>query len=81
MPRSVKQLRQFSVHARHLDARRDRVIEEVSFEAAAIAYVEDFALPTDDIDHQLSVIVRDLVHGDEHCFMIDLDTGAAKPCG
>jgi hypothetical protein len=80
MVRSAKKLRQFSVHARHLDDRRDRVIEESSSEAAAIAYVEDFTFPTDDIKHQLSVIVRDLVRGDEHCFTINLETGEATSC-
>ena len=31
----------FSVHARHVDSHHARVLEEASFEAAAVAYVED----------------------------------------
>ena len=72
--------RSFSVHAKHLDERRGRVVEEASSEAAAIAFVEEFSLPTEDIDHLLTVIVRDMEGGDEHCFTIDLDTGVARPC-
>ena len=34
-------VRQFAVHARHVDAHHARVVEEASFEAAAVAYVED----------------------------------------
>jgi hypothetical protein len=71
--------RQFSVHARHVDAHHARTLEERSFEAAAVAYVEDLH----DIggEHEISVIVRDLDSGHEHCFRIDLDSGDAAPCG
>jgi hypothetical protein len=71
--------RRFRVHARHDDAHLARVVEEVSFEAAAVAYVEDFSPSvTDEAD--ISVIVRDIDNGHEHCFRIDLDTGDAAPC-
>lgn len=72
--------RSFRVHARHVDAHDARVVEEASFEAAAVAYVEDFhPLVTDSPD--ISVIVRDVVSGHEHCFRIDLETGDTAPCG
>ena len=71
--------RRFSVHARHVDAHHARTLEERSFEAAAVAYVEDFhALGG---AHEISVIVRELDSGHEHCFRIDLDSGEAAPCG
>ncbi len=71
--------REFAVHARHVDAHHARTLEERSFEAAAVAYVEDLH----DIgnEHEISVIVRDLDSGHEHCFMIDLDSGETQPCG
>ncbi len=71
--------RQFAVHARHVDAHHARTHEERSFEAAAVAYVEDLH----DIgnEHEISVIVRDLDSGHEHCFQIDLETGEAAACG
>jgi hypothetical protein len=31
--------------------------------------------------HELSVVVRELVTGHEHCFKIDLDSGETAPCG
>lgn len=71
--------RQFSVHARSVDHHHARLIEEASFEAAAVAYVEDFHPPVGD-DDEISVIVRDLGSGHEHCFMIDLKSGDASPC-
>ena len=80
MPHIADTPRRFSVHARHIDAHHARVLEETSFEAAAVAYVEDFGPPASD-DHAISVIVRDVGSGHEHCFRIDLDTGDAAPCG
>ena len=80
MTQVVEGTRRFSVHARHVDAHHARVLEERSFEAAAVAYVEDFSPPVSD-DHEISVIVRDLGSGHQHCFRIDLDTGDAAPCG
>ncbi|MGC1302262.1 MAG: DUF5961 family protein [Caulobacteraceae bacterium] len=71
--------RRFSVHASHL-AGHARVVAEPSFEAAAVAYVEDFP-HTGDSETRISVIVRDLDSGRQHCFLIDLDTGETAPCG
>ncbi len=78
MPQALE-FRRFRVHARHVDAHHARVLEESSFEAAAIAYVEHLH-PLDD-EHQISVIVRELDSGHEHCFRIDLESGGAAPCG
>ncbi len=72
--------RQFSVHASHVDAHHARTLREASFEAAAVAYVEDFHPPMID-SHEISVIVRDIATGHQHCFQIDLESGAAAPCG
>jgi hypothetical protein len=74
------QSRQFRVHARHVDAHHARVVEEASFEAAAVAYVEDFHPPMTE-EHEISVIVRELGTGHEHCFRIDLESGETAPCG
>jgi hypothetical protein len=75
-----QETRSFSVHARHIDAHHARTVEESSFEAAAVAYVEDFHPPVTD-EPDISVIVRDVASGHEHCFRIDLETGDAAPCG
>ncbi len=72
--------RSFSVYARHIEAHHARMVEESSFEAAAVAYVEDFHPMVIDVP-DISVIVRDVASGHEHCFRIDLDTGDVARCG
>jgi hypothetical protein len=74
--------RRFRVHARHIDGHHARLLDESSFEAAAVAYLEAFhdEAPVGD-DHEISVIVHDMGTGQEHCFRVDLDTGDASPCG
>ncbi len=71
--------RTFRVHARHLDAHHASTLREPSFEAAAVAYVEDLhELPAD--GQVVSVIVRDIESGHEHCFRIDLENGETSAC-
>ncbi len=71
--------RKFRVHARHLDSHQARLLEEVSFEAAAVAYLEDLHPPTTE-DQEISVIVREVQTGHEHCFRIDVGSGETAPC-
>ena len=80
MTQPTEEIRGFSVHARHVDAHHARVLEETSFEAAAVAYAEDFGLPLGD-EHEISVIVRDLDNGHQHAFRINLDNGDAVASG
>ncbi len=69
----------FHVRARHLDVHHARILLEPSFEAAAVAYVEDLHdLPGP--EEALSVIVLDVATGHEHCFTIDLESGLTTPC-
>jgi hypothetical protein len=71
--------REFAVRARHDVLRHRRRVLERSFEAAAIAYVEDLPHVGAD-DSRIGVIVLDLESGAERCFHIDLDTGVADAC-
>jgi hypothetical protein len=80
MTKSAVEPRLFTVHARHVDRHHARRVEETSFEAAAVAYVEDFYPPVAN-GHEISVIVLELATGQEHCFRIDLDSGETEPCG
>jgi len=80
MASAAAPIHRFSVHARHLGAHHARLLDEVSFEAAAVAYVEDLH-GTAEEGQAISVIVRELDTGHEHCFRIDLDSGDAAPCG
>ena len=81
MPQTAaRATRQFSVHARHVDHHHARLVDGKSFEAAAVAYVEDFSPPLTE-GHEISVIVREVTTGHQHCFRIDLETGDTSPCG
>jgi hypothetical protein len=71
--------RQFRVHARHIDGHHARTLSERSFEAAAIAYLEDLHPPSDEAE--VSVVVHEVETGHEHCFRIDLETGDTAACG
>ena len=72
--------RSFSVHARHVDAHHARVVQEASFEAASVAYAEDLHAAADGGD-EVSLVVRDLETGHEHCFRVDLTSGETAACG
>jgi len=69
--------RGFSVHGRHEDHHHSKVVMERSFEAAAVAYLEgaDFA-----DESEVSVIVRDLESGQEHCFLVYVGSGEVMSC-
>ncbi|HEY5288548.1 MAG TPA: DUF5961 family protein [Caulobacteraceae bacterium] len=77
MPKAAIAARAFHVRARHIDAHHGHIVSEASFEAAAIAYVERYP---HDLEGELRVIVRDAASGQEHCFIIDMDTGETGPC-
>ncbi|MCF8505885.1 MAG: DUF5961 family protein [Caulobacter sp.] len=78
MSQATGETRQFNVHARHLDNRHARTLEEASFEAAAVAYAEDFHPPED--GDEITLIVREVGTGREHCFRIDLGSGETASC-
>ncbi len=79
MPRSVAD-QHFSVRGRHQDSHHARRVSERSFEAAAVAFVEDFPALVG-ADSEVRVIVRALDSGHERCFRVDMETGDAAPCG
>ena len=73
----------FTARALHLHGHHARLIDETSPEAAALAYVEDFAhdAPEDDAGGGgLAILVRDEDNGREQCFRVDLATGETEPC-
>jgi hypothetical protein len=78
MPAPQTDQRKFCVHAADL-GHSSRIVEEASFEAAAVAYAEDYPLIVGE-DDDLRVIVQDMDSGQEHCFRINLDTGSTAPC-
>jgi len=72
-------IRRFRVHAGHIDRHHGIFVEEASFEAAAVAYVENHAFEANG-DDELRVIVHDTGSGHEHCFRINLETGETSSC-
>ena len=81
MDHAAESTRPFRVHARHVDAHHARMVHEVSFEAAAIAYVQDFDLPAPSSGtSEISVIVSEMETGHQHCFTLDLASGEASSC-
>ena len=76
----LSDLRPFSVHARHIDHHHARVLHEASFEAAAVAYIEEFHLPAT-LDGSVQVIVREVGTSHQQCFVIDPETGESTACG
>jgi len=68
----------FRVHARHVDAHHARTLQAPTFEAAAVAYIEDLhELPGD--AEEINVVVRDLETGHEHSFRVYLESGKILP--
>jgi hypothetical protein len=80
MNNAISATRSFHVHACHLERHKARVISEPTFEAAAIAYIEDLPAMLGE-ELEVSVVVHDIESGHEHCFRVDLSTGDTKPCG
>ncbi len=80
MTTAATRIRQFRVHAGPSGHHPAQIIEEASFEAAAVAYAEDFDPPIDG-EPEVRVIVRELATGHEHCFLIDLVSGETAACG
>ena len=75
----MQDTRTYRVHARGADHNHGHAVDAVSFEDAAVAFVELWHPPLD-ADNEVSVIVREADSGVEHCFRIDLDSGEAAPC-
>jgi hypothetical protein len=71
--------REYCVHLAEGDHQAVRRLSERSFEAAALAYVEDLHLA--DRGAEISLVVQDMESGHEHCFRVDLDSGETSACG
>ena len=72
--------RHFRVHARHAGPHHGRTLEEASFEAAAVSYVEHLHILPEDGD-AISVVVREVETGHEHSFTVSLEGANASAAG
>jgi hypothetical protein len=70
--------RRYSVHGAEEAPSRAHLVEGVSFEDAALHFVED-RYPQGDGD-EVALLVEDCETGERQCFRIDLETGEAGPC-
>jgi hypothetical protein len=73
----MAEVRVFNVRVRARAGHGGRVVSEASHEAAAIAFVEDWAADAAD---QVAVVVRDEETGTERCSRIDLGAADVEPC-
>ncbi|WP_300573412.1 DUF5961 family protein [Phenylobacterium sp.] len=82
MPNS-KLDREYCVHLAEGHPESARRLTERSFEAAALAYVEDLHVADSGADGgaEIRLVVQDMESGHEHCFRVDLDRGETSPCG
>ncbi|MGA0606693.1 DUF5961 family protein [Phenylobacterium sp. VNQ135] len=71
--------RRFSVHPRADAPNHGHIVEGVSFEDAALHFLED-AHPEPDADDEVQLLVEDCETGERQCFRIDLETGETAPC-
>ena len=71
--------RRFSVHGVDEAPSRGHMVEGVSFEDAALHYVED-CHPAADAEDEVALFVEDCETGERQCFRIDLETGETAPC-
>lgn len=71
--------RRFAVHGVDEAPSRAHLVEGLSFEDAALHFVED-RHPAPDAADEVSLLVEDCETGERQCFRIDLATGEAAPC-
>jgi hypothetical protein len=71
--------RRFTVHGSEHAPSHGHPVEGVSFEDAALHYIED-CHPEADVDHEVELFVEDCETGERQCFRIDLETGETAPC-
>lgn len=78
MPDDAASTRLFAAEALD-DPRRRHRLEAAGFEDAAVAFVELYHPPAD-ASGEVSVLVRDLETGVQHCFQVDTGDGDVAPC-
>ncbi len=70
--------RRFSVHGVDDAPSRAFLIDGLSFEDAALHYLQDRHV--DAAGDEVSLLVEDCATGERQCFRVDLATGETAPC-
>jgi hypothetical protein len=71
--------RRFSVHGADEAPSRSHLIEGVSFEDAALHFIEEFH-PAADAEDEVTLFIEDCDSGERQCFRIDMTSGETAPC-
>lgn len=71
--------RRFSVHSADEAPSRSHAVDGVSFEDAALAFIEGFH-PAADADDEVRLFIEDCESGERQCFRIDMTSGETAPC-
>jgi hypothetical protein len=74
-----EQPRTFAVRPTHDGGHQVHSIAGLTFQEAALTFVEHWSPPVD-ADHEVSVMVVDRESGEQQCFRFNLETGEAGPC-
>lgn len=72
--------RRFTVHEASEDRARGRTVEAVSFEDAALAFLEHWHPAAMPDREDVTLIVTECDTGREHCLRLDPGTGDSAPC-
>jgi hypothetical protein len=70
--------RRFSVHGVEDAPSRGCMVDGLTFEDAALHYIEDRHVEA--AGDEVSLLVEDCATGERQCFRIDLSTGETAPC-
>lgn len=71
--------RRFCVHDPHEASNRAHVVEGLTFEDAALHFLDGHHPAAD--DGEVRLYVEDMETGERQCLCIDLETGETEPCG
>jgi hypothetical protein len=71
--------RRFSVHGADEAPSRSHLIEGVSFEDAALHFIEEFH-PAADAEDEVTLFIEDCDSGERQCFRIHTTSGETAPC-
>ena len=71
--------RRFEVHEASEDRARGHAVEALSFEEAALEFLEAWH-PVADSHGDVTLVVTDCETGHEHCLRVDVDSGETAAC-
>ncbi len=71
--------RRFSVHSADEAPSRSHAVDGVSFQDAALHFIEHFH-PAADADDEVRLFIEDCESGERQCFRVDLMSGETAPC-